>query len=356
METNKTNLRYCIYCGAENDSSGETCIKCGKPLYPTEHQVRSYLVNEFKDQLKSKAEDSIFERIRDFLLAHLFGLLLTVSVIFTGFSAFASAADDAVTIKSAPAADAYGVLLGEEEESGEVTPEPAPDYTHLVVDAFSQDVAFVSAGTDYTYSFIIPQIDLPSEEIQALNKEIYDHCYAYYEETDSQLKAVGYNVTTYLEIKCSGIDYDWYVSEGVLSLVVNRTMYPNSTERTERDRYMVDIEGQKQIFQTELLEKLGRTRESVETLAAEALGCNFTSTYKNLIESGNISESEALSLFRRTVDPENAKNLTLYLNSEGELCALGTVYTPAGAGKVVTSVNLDNHTVDDLYLKYIAMN
>ena len=47
----KGSVRFCIFCGKENDPAGSFCAACGKPLYPTEDLLADYLKKEAKEQL-----------------------------------------------------------------------------------------------------------------------------------------------------------------------------------------------------------------------------------------------------------------------------------------------------------------
>ncbi|MBQ3864224.1 MAG: hypothetical protein II781_00040 [Clostridia bacterium] len=372
MQNNQRNVRFCIFCGSMNDGAQQKCAHCGKPLYPADHQVRRYLVREFKDQLKSKVTDSIFNRIRDFLLSNLFGLLLSLAVVFTAVSAISAALPsvpkDAAPVRNAPIANALGILLNEEglpvitpsptplpTPVPTPTPEPTPDYSHLVTDGFYETIEIKSSTSNpYKYTYSIPTVNLDSEEIRQLNQKLYDTYYAYYADTDGRLAPINYDYTNkYVEVACAGIHYRWTVCNDVLSLIVSRTMYPDATERTEIEVYLVDILAEKQITQDELLAKIGMSEDEAYKLAAEALGCSYCESYKMAIENRFASESEILKQFRRTVDPENARAIQLYLDENGDLCGVGYCYSLAGASRYLHTVNLSHHDIPDLYLKYL---
>lgn len=129
--TEKGTVRYCIFCGGENDPARDRCAACGKPLYPTEDLLADYLKKEAKEQIKSKAEDTVFQKLKAFLLAHWYGIALTVSVVFTGAAAISALAApsvprDAVPISEPPAVSILGYLAsGEENAPAAPTAEPA---------------------------------------------------------------------------------------------------------------------------------------------------------------------------------------------------------------------------------------
>lgn len=75
------NTKYCIFCGAENAADADTCRVCGKTLHPQENLLKEYLYRKTKDKLKGKAEDSFLSVIRNWILSHLYGVVVTVSLI-----------------------------------------------------------------------------------------------------------------------------------------------------------------------------------------------------------------------------------------------------------------------------------
>ena len=85
------NKKYCIYCGSENDSTSKTCCHCDKELNPTENLLKEYLLNRTKDKLKGNIEDNLYNTIKNFLLSHLYGSLITVSIV--SYVAVASGVD-----------------------------------------------------------------------------------------------------------------------------------------------------------------------------------------------------------------------------------------------------------------------
>ena len=147
-------VRYCIFCGRQNRSSQNFCAACGKPLYPTEDLFADYLEKEAKDQVTDKVKDTIFEKLKAFLLAHWYGVALTLSLVFTGAAAISALAAPsvprgAVRISEPPA---IGILRhlasdGEDASPGEPVPEetPAPAYDELYY-AYLRDVILPEYG------------------------------------------------------------------------------------------------------------------------------------------------------------------------------------------------------------------
>lgn len=78
--------KYCIYCGKEHDISETICCQCSKKLDPEENLLKDYLLAKTKDKLKGTVEDNLFELIKNFLLSHLYGVIVTISVVFVTMS------------------------------------------------------------------------------------------------------------------------------------------------------------------------------------------------------------------------------------------------------------------------------
>lgn len=131
MATKNHPIRYCVFCGRENDAAQETCAACGKELYPQENLLEEYLRKEAEEQIKGKIVDSAFDKLKKFLLSHLYGIILTVSVIFTAASAVAALGSsdiprEAVRLEQPPVADVLGHLVKEAAEEEPPLPEPTP--------------------------------------------------------------------------------------------------------------------------------------------------------------------------------------------------------------------------------------
>lgn len=77
------NKIYCVYCGTENFLEEKKCKKCKKQLDPKNRPFRDYMVEKLKDKVKGDIQENIFSLITEFIKSHLYGTVLTCSVIFT---------------------------------------------------------------------------------------------------------------------------------------------------------------------------------------------------------------------------------------------------------------------------------
>ena len=85
--------KYCIHCGAEIilQAASETtsassahkavCPSCGKDPAPGEHLFREFLLEHTKDKLKGEIDDRLYNIIKNWLLSHLYGFVMSIAVI-----------------------------------------------------------------------------------------------------------------------------------------------------------------------------------------------------------------------------------------------------------------------------------
>jgi len=78
---------YCVYCGEKNTVKDIKCKKCKKKLDPKENMVLDYIKDHLKDDIKGNIQDSIISVIKKFIISHLYGIVLTATLIFTVVSA-----------------------------------------------------------------------------------------------------------------------------------------------------------------------------------------------------------------------------------------------------------------------------
>ncbi len=82
----KDNTIYCVYCGQENKIESKKCSKCEKELNPKNRPFRDYIQKKVEDKLGGKVQDSMFALISGFIKTHLYGTVLTCSIIISAVS------------------------------------------------------------------------------------------------------------------------------------------------------------------------------------------------------------------------------------------------------------------------------
>lgn len=94
---------YCIHCGAENKPQDETCCKCGKKLNEKENLFRDFLMDHVKDEVKGKLGDGLFDAVKGWLMSHLYGCLVTISLVAAVSTGVAAAAAGPESVAQRPA-------------------------------------------------------------------------------------------------------------------------------------------------------------------------------------------------------------------------------------------------------------
>ena len=128
METNQKI--YCTRCGQEHEIGDQYCGNCGYFLHDKDHLLREYLINHTKAKLQGSVEDKIFETIKNFLLSHLYGMVMTVTLAAALVTAVAAhPAPRAQKVDARPASVSGVLMAGEAPAATPVptaTPEPEP--------------------------------------------------------------------------------------------------------------------------------------------------------------------------------------------------------------------------------------
>lgn len=83
MQTSNEELLYCQSCGAANKKSAVTCCACEKKLNKKGSPFCDFLKDHVKEALQDNITESVFSLIKNFLLSHLYGTVLTLCVIAT---------------------------------------------------------------------------------------------------------------------------------------------------------------------------------------------------------------------------------------------------------------------------------
>ena len=101
------NAIYCVWCGSENPSDGQKCCKCGKKLDGKENLLRDFLVEHTKDKLKGDIDGTIYDALKNYLLSHLYSVIIAVAFAVTAVAAVVTAAtpdpaDHIVRVEQAP--------------------------------------------------------------------------------------------------------------------------------------------------------------------------------------------------------------------------------------------------------------
>lgn len=86
------NTIYCVWCGSENPADGQLCQKCGKKLKGKDNLLVEFLVAHTKDKLKGDIDDGLYDALKNYLLSHLYSVIIAVAFVVTAVAAVVTAA------------------------------------------------------------------------------------------------------------------------------------------------------------------------------------------------------------------------------------------------------------------------
>lgn len=201
-------------------------------------------------------------------------------------------------------------------------------YDNLVTDAYRKEFG--------GRSFAIPQINLPSDEVQQINREIWDTLFT---------QAVEPLYTQWTQDGSEGqekIQYEWTIQDGILSLCIDSQVLQSYWP--EYLIYNLSVQEQKPVQQEDILQAAGLTEEAFREKAEQALGSAFWKDWNRSDE--NFYHAEFVTWFNdclhKTIAAENIDASTAFFNADGQLCIAARVYTLAGAEYYWQVLNLSD--------------
>lgn len=209
-------------------------------------------------------------------------------------------------------------------------------YTYLTVTVEDKLNYNPEYDEDYwKYVYKIPQINIDSENVDKINKEILKK----YEDIIDEM-----NDEQYINLECEGLSYEYYENDGILSLVMVSPTESGGYFKCET--YNIDISKKEEIDNTELLEKIDIAEEDLSKKINKAIE-NLTMYNEDIVEGDFEKEIQDLTInkYKNVL----ADEVTLYLNNKGNLCAYLEVYGVAG-GEFTTLI-VDLETNEEIKMK-----
>lgn len=80
MEFREENILYCSCCGSANEYVPK-CCECGKDIRTKRSAFLHFLIKHTAEKFKGDLEDGIFNAIKNFILSHLYGTVLSVAIV-----------------------------------------------------------------------------------------------------------------------------------------------------------------------------------------------------------------------------------------------------------------------------------
>ena len=135
MKNIKEEIHYCTTCGAVNKKSAVFCEECKNKIIVRHRPIADFLKKRVKGKAAGKATEKLFDLVKNFLFDHLYGMILTVSVVATATTAVVTATPYIEKVTSVPEAiTVTEELAAEEVPTGvfEPTERDIMWYTHII--------------------------------------------------------------------------------------------------------------------------------------------------------------------------------------------------------------------------------
>lgn len=80
----KKKTIYCTNCGKKENSENRKCSNCNQLLYDKDHEIKEYIYDKIKGDIKGKTIEKTSDFIKAFVKKYCYGIVLGISVVFTG--------------------------------------------------------------------------------------------------------------------------------------------------------------------------------------------------------------------------------------------------------------------------------
>lgn len=77
-------IRYCTSCGAANKKNAIECEECSNKVVEKHSPFATFLMKRIKSEVLDGGKEKLFGIIKNFLLQHLYGVVLTITMVATG--------------------------------------------------------------------------------------------------------------------------------------------------------------------------------------------------------------------------------------------------------------------------------
>ena len=145
-------IKYCTHCGSANKKSAVFCSECEKKLATIYRPFYDFLKKHTKDDVSGTVTDTFFSFLKNYLMSHIYGIALSVSIVATAVSAVYASEPYIEKIKdvniNTPA------IEESQEETMSLTDDDLYDFDHLTsnydafVDALRSSESYWT-GPDY---------------------------------------------------------------------------------------------------------------------------------------------------------------------------------------------------------------
>lgn len=125
------DIQYCSACGSVNKKSAVICCECENKIKTKRLPFCDFLIGHLKSDVRDTVSTSVFSLIRKTLVSHLYGTVLTVSVIATATVSAFCATPYIKQVKNPPTNTVNEVQPEEEVASFEITQDDIDSMLYL---------------------------------------------------------------------------------------------------------------------------------------------------------------------------------------------------------------------------------
>ncbi len=79
-------IKYCTHCGSANKASAVICCECERKIINSYRPFYDFLKKHTKDDISGKITDTLFSCLKRFLMSHIYGALLSVTIVAAAVS------------------------------------------------------------------------------------------------------------------------------------------------------------------------------------------------------------------------------------------------------------------------------
>ena len=210
------------------------------------------------------------------------------------------------------------------------------DLEGLVTDAIAEDLSYPGHSESCTYR--IPQINLDGDAVAQINAEIMTLHGGYLNEARQQSASGG----SYVEVKYGSISYTYYVSNDVLTLVIDTYKYPESTGRDECVIYSVDMNDHTCLSGQEIYLRKGFDEASYIAAVQASIQYYFTNVYMSGAPNRSEYEGQLAQASATSSTVENVLTGQPFYNKKGDVCVRIDLVSLAGAGHYEHMLNIEH--------------
>lgn len=182
-------------------------------------------------------------------------------------------------------------------------------------------------GVIFKYEFNIPQININSNDVKQINKEILD-------KYETILANVYEN--QYIDFSAEALDYEYYINDDILSLVLN--VYTEGGPIFGSEVYNINIVSGEKVTNAGLIECINITETELKNKLNSAIENLEMYTNKEIEEEFKEEQlNKTLELYKEEVLDE----IKMYINKKGNITVSIEVFATAGGEKTTCLVDLE---------------